>query len=199
MDESSWAGSIAYFGPSSQGYFSPLRTYFEKFYDNLLVTNPHYRLGDVIRKTYAEVVALEGIVHDHTAQSMNLQGDPALHIFRLDTADVWPGDTDADGIAHHVDVLNIGLAYGNIGVGRPQARLQWQAQRAINWDSLFHAGLNYKHADCNGDGIVNTDDTLAIHLNYGLIHPKRVCKRCHPPHPELPQFGELRRHRLDCD
>ncbi len=29
-------------------------------------------------------------------------------------------------------------------------------------------GVNYKHADTDGNGIVNADDTLAILVNYGL-------------------------------
>ncbi len=33
-------------------------------------------------------------------------------------------------------------------------------------------GVNHKHADCNGDGIVNDADTSAIQLNYGFTHNK---------------------------
>ncbi|MFT4682312.1 MAG: hypothetical protein ACI9YU_002172, partial [Flavobacteriales bacterium] len=32
--------------------------------------------------------------------------------------------------------------------------------------------VNLKHADCDGNGIINFDDTLAIDLNYGLTHNK---------------------------
>ncbi|HLC84095.1 MAG TPA: T9SS type A sorting domain-containing protein, partial [Bacteroidia bacterium] len=40
-------------------------------------------------------------------------------------------------------------------------------------------GYNLKHADCNGDGIINSDDTLAINLNYGLTHTLRPSEQNH--------------------
>ncbi len=166
-------GAIAYFAPTSIGYLSPLNNYITHFYRIIFQDHPQITIGKAVRETYEFIrIALPGIQYHHTAQMMNLQGDPALRIFRMDSLDVWPGDTDADGIAHHVDVLNIGLAYRDTGAIRPVASLQWQAQRAFNWDSAFHTSINHKHADCNGDGIVNADDTLAIDLNYGLTHQK---------------------------
>ena len=39
---------------------------------------------------------------------------------------VWPGDTDNDGIAHHRDILNIGLGYDDQGMARSQQGTVWQ-------------------------------------------------------------------------
>lgn len=85
---------------------------------------------------------------------------------------VWPGDTDNDGLANNFDLLPIGLAYGFLGPNRYNPSNNWTCQNAANWGDQFLSGANHKHADCNGDGIVNEADTMAIHLNYGLFHPR---------------------------
>jgi hypothetical protein len=85
--------------------------------------------------------------------------------------DVWPGDANSDLVANNFDLLLIGLAYGDTGPIRTGASLIWAAQPATDWlDSIGY--VNNKHVDCNGDGIVNSDDTLAILTNYGLTHPR---------------------------
>ncbi|MEM6346924.1 MAG: T9SS type A sorting domain-containing protein [Bacteroidota bacterium] len=90
--------------------------------------------------------------------------------FTLPTDSVWPGDTDYDGVANNVDLLPIGLAYGTVGLNRPNASLAWQGQPAPNWFQSLPAGANYKHIDTDGDGIIGDSDTLAISQNYGQMH-----------------------------
>ncbi|MBL4657071.1 MAG: T9SS type A sorting domain-containing protein, partial [Flavobacteriales bacterium] len=85
---------------------------------------------------------------------------------------VWPGDANSDGVANNVDLLSIGIAYGDTGPARSGASLNWIAQYASDWVGTFQSGVNYKFADCNGDAIVDANDTLAISLNYGLTHNK---------------------------
>jgi len=84
--------------------------------------------------------------------------------------EVWPGDANADNIAHHIDLLNIGLAYGAEGPERFVDGTGWMPAVAPNWDSTFADGTNYKHTDCNGDGIIDSEDRAAILENYGLEH-----------------------------
>lgn len=86
---------------------------------------------------------------------------------------VWPGDANYDLIADNNDILNIGLAYGYTGPVRSGATLNWVAQPSQDWTAQFANGANLKHADTDGNGIVNDDDTLAVSLNYGLTHPFR--------------------------
>ncbi len=86
--------------------------------------------------------------------------------------EVWPGDTNNDGVANNFDFLNIGLAYGNQGAQRPQASTSWFGQFCPNWVQNFVAGLNFKFADCNGDGVINGEDELAIDQNYGSLQGK---------------------------
>lgn len=83
---------------------------------------------------------------------------------------VWPGDGNYNGIADHYDLLNIGIAYGSMGPARSEASGEWSGFVAANWRNSFADGLNYKHADANGDGMVDLDDREVLDENYGLVH-----------------------------
>ncbi|HET6244359.1 MAG: T9SS type A sorting domain-containing protein [Bacteroidetes bacterium] len=85
---------------------------------------------------------------------------------------IWPGDANNDMIANNDDLLPIGIAYGETGPVRTGASILWEGQVAENWMDTLSTGVNFKHIDTNGDGIINSDDTLAIYQNYGLIHQK---------------------------
>lgn len=85
---------------------------------------------------------------------------------------VWPGDADHDGLANNADLLPIGIAYGNTGPVRAGASIVWQGQAATDWTDTIANGANQKHVDCNGDGVINANDTTAILLNFGLTHAK---------------------------
>lgn len=99
----------------------------------------------------------------------------AYYVFvnACNTNDVWPGDANWDGTADLYDLLPIGIAFNETGPVRAGASLNWVAQPAANWNGTFINGLNYKHADTNGDGVVNIADTTAIGQNFGLTHPLR--------------------------
>lgn len=85
-------------------------------------------------------------------------------------ADVWPGDANSDGLANNLDVLELGLHYTQTGVPRAAISSNWQSYFANNWTGVISNGKNLNHSDCNGDGTINDDDTLAIYNNYGLAH-----------------------------
>jgi Secretion system C-terminal sorting domain len=95
------------------------------------------------------------------------------------TAAVWPGDCNNDHVADMTDVVALGIANGATGPVRVGASTIWSAQTASDWSNSFPLGANYKHADSNGDGVVDLNDTTAILLNYSLTHPK----------PAAPQAG----------
>lgn len=84
--------------------------------------------------------------------------------------DVWPGDANSDGLANNLDVLELGLHYTQTGVSRTIASNSWQLYHADNWVGTISNGMNLNHSDCNGDGTINDNDTLAIYNNYGLTH-----------------------------
>lgn len=87
--------------------------------------------------------------------------------------DVWPGDANSDNIVTNVDALYLGLAFNQTGPTRPAATLNWVGQPCPDWTFNFAVNnVNLKHADCDGNGIVNFDDTLAIDFNYLNTHNK---------------------------
>ena len=85
---------------------------------------------------------------------------------------VWPGDANRDGIADNFDLLNIGLAYDSTGAVRPAASPIWVAQYCSNWADTFASGINFKYADCDGNGHVDASDTVPLMLNFGNTHTK---------------------------
>lgn len=85
---------------------------------------------------------------------------------------VFPGDANHDGVANNTDLINLGVAFGSSDAVRPLATQTWYGQPAPNWAASFPSTINYKHADSDGNGVVNDDDTLAVTNNYGLTHNK---------------------------
>lgn len=97
--------------------------------------------------------------------------------YKLDCFSVWPGDANNDGVANNADILPIGIGYGTMGNVRPNATINWQAENNLNWIDTLASNTNYKHIDCNGDGIIADDDTIAILQNFGFTHPLRIAQR----------------------
>jgi hypothetical protein len=87
---------------------------------------------------------------------------------------VWPGDANDDAVANNFDILDIGIANGATGTVRANASLLWIGQPSIPWGTTLLSGVDYKWVDCNGDGIVNGNDTAAVMANYGYIHNNRI-------------------------
>ncbi|MBK6983379.1 MAG: T9SS type A sorting domain-containing protein [Bacteroidetes bacterium] len=67
-------------------------------------------------------------------------------------------------------MLELGLHYTQTGAPRASVSNAWQSYFANNWMGTITNGKNLNHSDCNGDGIINDNDTLAIYNNYGLTH-----------------------------
>jgi hypothetical protein len=89
------------------------------------------------------------------------------------TSCVWAGDADTSKLVNNFDLLPVGLGYGETGSVRPNAGIDYDCEPALNFvNNTPITGINYKHSDTNGDGIVNADDTSAIVLNWGQIHLK---------------------------
>jgi Secretion system C-terminal sorting domain len=79
---------------------------------------------------------------------------------------VWPGDANNDGIADHFDVLAIGTAYGVQGPTRT-SDYTWSPQQAGDWIQELPDGTNFKHADTDGNGLVEAADVNLIKLHHG--------------------------------
>lgn len=83
------------------------------------------------------------------------------------TQSVWPGDVNNNGVVNEVDLLYLGLAFGETGTPRATVDSSWTAQEIVtNWTGNFPEGINFAYADCNGDGIINEADADVIERNY---------------------------------
>ncbi|MEM7511266.1 MAG: T9SS type A sorting domain-containing protein [Bacteroidota bacterium] len=79
---------------------------------------------------------------------------------------VWPGDANGDRSSNHFDLLAMGVGFGHTGPERPDAHTNWIGQTAHQWTGHDHAGVNFVHADANGDGLVDISDMQVIGENY---------------------------------
>ncbi|MBK9638041.1 MAG: T9SS type A sorting domain-containing protein [Bacteroidetes bacterium] len=85
--------------------------------------------------------------------------------------DVWPGDVNNDLIVDNIDLLLIGSGNNFTGDIRDSVSILYIGHPSVDWTTTYANLVNMKHGDCNGDGVIFTDDTLAISQNYGLTHP----------------------------
>ena len=100
---------------------------------------------------------------------------------------VWPGDTDTNKVVNNFDLLNIGLAFDSVGPSRFGGSLSWIGQAVEDWSqSTPNTNVNFKHADTDGNGMVNSDDTLAISQNWGLMHNFTAVSYTHLTLPTTP-------------
>ncbi|MBA3665943.1 MAG: T9SS type A sorting domain-containing protein [Bacteroidetes bacterium] len=111
---------------------------------------------------------------NYTIAGTNSAGCTDVSVVTLSTnpacSDVWPGDANSDGIADNLDVLELGLHISQIGPLRTFTSNLWQSYQCNNWVGTITNGQNVSHADCDGDGIINSNDVVAIANNYNLIH-----------------------------
>ncbi len=83
---------------------------------------------------------------------------------------VWPGDANGDSKVDNTDLLSIGLYNGSTGVARSTTGINWMPYESADWNQIQFNKVDYKHADSNGDGVINNNDTLAIFQNFGMRH-----------------------------
>lgn len=80
---------------------------------------------------------------------------------------VWAGDANRDGKVSISDLLALGYHVGETGDARNLAANRWTAEFANDWSgSQVVNGVNVKHIDANGDGIITAADVDAIDQNY---------------------------------
>ncbi len=85
---------------------------------------------------------------------------------------VWPGDADNDGKASVKDIFNIAYGFGETGPARPIVSTAWLPQDAPAWQQNFPTGVNYKYADTDGNGRIDSADVMPLYFNLGETHGK---------------------------
>ncbi|MCH8557704.1 MAG: T9SS type A sorting domain-containing protein [Balneolia bacterium] len=84
-----------------------------------------------------------------------------------DLAEVWPGDTNNDGVVSLSDVLTIGAFWGEEGPARDDDGTSWEPNEAEFWENEPAATW----ADANGDGVIDDDDLSIIVQHQGNTQP----------------------------
>lgn len=88
---------------------------------------------------------------------------------RLSADEVWPGDTDRNGLVDAMDIVPIATHLHVTGPSRADAEAEsWTIHEVEPWLPLAAA-----HADANGDGVVDVRDVLAVGLNWARTHEPR--------------------------
>ena len=101
--------------------------------------------------------------------------DSSSYQIFIDSTCVWPGDVDCNKTVDLNDVLKLADAYGANGYKRPNATAAWYGQPCLFWKNNY---ISYPYVDndnnfdCNGDGLVDSSDLIAITKNYGKTHLK---------------------------
>jgi hypothetical protein len=85
-------------------------------------------------------------------------------------ATVWPGDANSDGSVNAQDIFELGLNYNSSGPARTFTSNIFSPQDSPIWTGTVSTGKNKAHVDCNGDGAISIDDTLAIYNNFFQTH-----------------------------
>lgn len=83
---------------------------------------------------------------------------------------IYPGDSNQDGIANGLDMLELGVGIRKRQEGTPRMNTtaNWVPQKGEDWENATNGGINYKHVDANGDGILNNLDGIALLKNWRL-------------------------------
>lgn len=167
-------------------------------------------IEDLIELSFFRSFSYKWIVPDLTSSTCYLKiSDPfdpdIFHIsgmFQISPANsVWPGDTDNNGIVDVYDMFPIGLHYGATGPARESISIDWAPYFASEWNRLQSNDLDLKYVDCDGDGMVYYQDTLAVRKNYGFARDNQFNLRVaavENPNlyfiiPEHPYPGEVTR------
>ncbi|MDI6739191.1 MAG: T9SS type A sorting domain-containing protein, partial [Candidatus Edwardsbacteria bacterium] len=79
---------------------------------------------------------------------------------------VWPGDCTNGGVVNAYDVLRIGRFWNHTGPARDSVSTAWEAKNVVPWSPNADASF----ADCDGNGVVNIQDVLAIGTNWHKTH-----------------------------
>lgn len=84
---------------------------------------------------------------------------------------VWSGDMNGDGRVSVTDILSLGRFIGLTGPARNDVNYPFRSgQESEDWMYNQPNGLNLKHIDANGDGIISEEDIQSIDAYYSNVH-----------------------------
>lgn len=98
---------------------------------------------------------------------------------------VFPGDANYDGVVNGSDILAMCVGTGLSGPMRPNATTQWVGQPAPDWAFGLDTGVNDKHCDANGNGMIESGDYHVAYQNYFMTHNGLMTTNTVQQGPEL--------------
>ena len=105
-------------------------------------------------------------------QPNDYYGDlPDMGFLSLQQVNVYPGDTDNNGIVNEFDILPIGVYFWAEGNQRTPASMEWAPQSVLGWGTPAAT-----YADVNGDGLIDQRDIIGIAINWDNDHPGTLNK-----------------------
>lgn len=137
--------------------------YMLKEVDNLRLTSPYF---DTLRMTVSYPEGYYTLSLRYNGTLLASKTFVVLPDHAIAESTVWPGDANGDGVVDLYDPLALAVAYGHTGIKRPAATTNWKGELCLDWDASFPDGVNYSHADCNGNGLIDWDDIYPISKNY---------------------------------
>lgn len=87
---------------------------------------------------------------------------------------VWPGDANENGTVNHVDLLYLGIHFGDTGPVRDSISINWTAHDVQKWLLPMAGRPDPAHSDCNGDSTIDFLDLVAIETNYGFDNQSNI-------------------------
>ena len=169
------AGYLVRFTNKTAGSFSNVQLDFgddTQIYQNTQWTTKehHYPVGGIFNATLTawniyQSGCVSSVSKTFATDALSLANDHLPN----NSDYVMPGDGNNDGKANVYDLLNIGKGYASAGAPRPEASIDWLPQYAAKWPLCSNTGMNYKHMDSNGDGLINEFDISPIELHYQPI------------------------------
>lgn len=124
-------------------------------------------------------------IHDHI-QTIDVAIESANHIEEvysnkfinqcdqipecISVACVAPGDVNNNEVVERMDFMLLGLATAKVGAFQSPRNFissEWKLHNEQLREESFKNGVNYSHADCNGDGLVDWNDLQTVELNIG--------------------------------
>lgn len=125
-----------------------------------------------ISYTFTQVITTIGYEIVYEWQAIDPCGNLATstQVVHVNDGIVWPGDVDSNNVVNNLDIFNIGFAYDQTGSARIHPTIDFLPQYAAPWTENGSNDVNYRHADTDGNGVVNQEDLLAINQNYEMMH-----------------------------
>jgi hypothetical protein len=113
---------------------------------------------------------------DGSSEKLESRGEQDIYITQLVAYPdvIFPGDLNRDRAANIWDLLSLGVHFGKTGPARENATTSWRMQVGDDWNGALRSGVNLKHLDANGDGMLNKDDAEVVLANYKPDLRKKV-------------------------